>query len=127
MPRRTSEAAASVALSKRQIGQKWTARLVEFDGVAIGILNLDCEEILSHRAVMAELFRVLTDEIPTGELKPSDFFEHLFAIHRPEVLLLVAVRTGGEPHLSFDDRDVGITQSDFVAGIGVGVCAAAYR
>jgi len=64
--------------------------------------------------------RLLTDIVPASEAHPSDFAEHLFSSHRPEVFLSVAVGVGGEAHQTLDDRDRLIAQPDFVAGIDDG-------
>jgi hypothetical protein len=67
----------------------------------------------------------LANEVPAGEAKPSDFAEHLFSSHRPEVFLLVPVGVGGEAHQTFDDPDRLIAQPDFVASVDDG--PGAYR
>jgi len=52
---------------------------------------------------MAELFRILANEVPAGECQRADFGENVFPIDRLEIFLLVAVGAGVESNLTFDD------------------------
>ena len=72
---------------------------------------------------MAELFRVVADEVPARKLKTANLSQHFFSIHGLKVFLLGLIRTGSEPHLPFDHRDSGVSQADFIAGIDDGSLA----
>src|SRR5262249_31983771 len=81
------------------------------------------KEVLSHRTVVSKPLRVMAAEVPAGEGERSNLAETLLSVDRLEILFLMHVRAGGETDLSFDDRDLGIAQADFVAGIDDGVGA----
>src|SRR5205823_2649961 len=63
----------------------------------------------------------MTDEVPTGRIKPADLFQHFFSVDRSEVLFLGCVGYDSDAHLGLDDRNVAITQADFVTGIDMGI------
>src|SRR5207247_7821915 len=58
------------------------------------------EELLTHRTVVAKLFGVVTDVVPTREAQPAKLSEHLFSVHRLEVFLSGLVGGKGERDLT---------------------------
>ena len=72
---------------------------------------------------MAKLFRIVANEVPARQLKAANLSQHCFSIHGLEVFLLGLVRTGSEPHLSFDHRDSSVSQADLIAGTDGGFFA----
>src|ERR1700687_554736 len=78
------------------------------------------KEILGHAAIVAELFGVMADVIPTREVKSPNFFKRLFSIHRLEVFFSFFFGGEGKGHLAFDDRNSKIAHSNFIARIDDG-------
>src|SRR5207342_1584032 len=85
-----------------------------------GVLAESRKEVLCHGTVVTKLFRIMANEVPTRQLKAANLSQHCFSIDGLEVFLLGLVRTGSEPHLSFDHRDILVSQADLIAGIDDG-------
>jgi hypothetical protein len=78
------------------------------------------KEVLRHGTIVAELFRIMPNKVPTRKLKAANLFEHCFSIHGLKVFLLGLVRSESVGHLSFDHRNLSVSQADLVAGVDNG-------
>jgi hypothetical protein len=74
-------------------------------------------KLLGDWPVVAKPFRIIIPVIPGRETEIPNLRQNFITVDTLEVLLLVPVGSEGIGHRSFNDRDIGVTQANLVAGI----------